>query len=192
LLFEHRIAEEDCRSILDTHMKGLCFIIQWINWFGNNLKHSVSPTKRAKKRLSSFRNEIMQNITSALTPAPHEQILAMTVGFWQSRALAVATELELADLMAENPVHIDELAAQTKTHSQSLFRLLRALESVGVFSQVFPMVFGFRWDTADGAQRRAQIARQRRRCAQKRLEEEPESAELAREPSFIRRVWEEI
>jgi hypothetical protein len=32
----------------------------------------------------------------------------------------------------------------------------------------------------------------RRRYAQGRLEEERDSAELAREPSFIRRVWEEI
>ena len=47
---------------------------------------------------------------------------------------------------------------------------------------------GFRWDTADGAQRGAQIARKRRRYAQRRLEEERDSAELAREPSFIRRV----
>jgi hypothetical protein len=86
-------------------------------------------------------DEMMNKATSALMPAPHEQILAMTVGFWQSRALAVATELELADLMAEKPLHIDELAAQTKTHSQSLFRLLRALESVRIFSQISPMVF---------------------------------------------------
>jgi hypothetical protein len=84
---------------------------------------------------------MMNKTTSAPTPAPHEQILAMTVGFWQSRALAVATELELADLMAGKPLHIDELATQTKTHSQNLFRLLRALESVGIFSQVSPMVF---------------------------------------------------
>jgi hypothetical protein len=91
--------------------------------------------------LSSFREEIMQKTASALTPAPHEQIFAMTLGFWQSRALAVATELGLADLMAEKPLHIDELAAQTETHSQSLSRLLQALESVGVFSQVTPMVF---------------------------------------------------
>jgi hypothetical protein len=51
---------------------------------------------------------------------------------------------------------------------------------------------GFRWDTADGAQRRPQIARQRRRYAQRRLEEEWDSPELAREPAFIGRVWEEI
>ncbi len=74
-------------------------------------------------------------------PSPHEQILAMTVSFWQSRALAVATELELADLMADKPVHIDMLAATTNTHAPSLFRLLRALESVGVFSQISPQVF---------------------------------------------------
>jgi Dimerisation domain len=73
--------------------------------------------------------------------APHEQILAMIVGFWQSRALAVATELELADLIAQKPLHVDILAAQTKSHSPSLFRLLRALESLGIFMQVSPMVF---------------------------------------------------
>jgi hypothetical protein len=28
--------------------------------------------------------------TSVPIPAPHEQILAITMGFWQSRALAVA------------------------------------------------------------------------------------------------------
>jgi hypothetical protein len=75
------------------------------------------------------------------TPAPHEQILAITAGFWQSRALAVAAELELAALLAEGPLHIDVLASRTKTHSQTLFRLLRALETLGVFSQVSPLVF---------------------------------------------------
>jgi hypothetical protein len=81
---------------------------------------------------------MMQNTPA---PAPHEQILALTVGFWQSRALAVAAELELADLLAERPLHVDELAAETKTHAPSLFRLLRALESIGIFSQVSPKVF---------------------------------------------------
>ena len=79
--------------------------------------------------------------TSAPVPAPHEQILAITAGFWHSRALAVATELELADLLAAGPLHIDVLASRTKTYSPSLFRLLRALESLGIFSQISPMVF---------------------------------------------------
>ena len=42
----------------------------------------------------------MPTITSAPLPGPHEQILAITLGFWQSRALAVAAELELAEVLA--------------------------------------------------------------------------------------------
>ena len=72
---------------------------------------------------------------------PHEQILAITAGFWHSRALAVAVELELAEHLADGPLHVDVLASRAKTHSPSLFRLLRALETVGVFSQVSPSVF---------------------------------------------------
>jgi hypothetical protein len=34
----------------------------------------------------------------------------MTIAFWQARALAVAAELELADLLAEAPLHVDLLA----------------------------------------------------------------------------------
>jgi hypothetical protein len=83
----------------------------------------------------------MSKASSAPLSAPHEQILAITAGFWQSRALAVAAELELADLLATGSLHIDVLASQTKTHARSLFRLLRALETLGVFSQVSPFVF---------------------------------------------------
>jgi hypothetical protein len=83
----------------------------------------------------------MTKNTSAPLPAPHEQILTITAGFWQSRALAVAAELELADLLAAGPLHIDAIASRTKTHAPSLFRLLRALESLGIFSQIYPMVF---------------------------------------------------
>ncbi len=82
----------------------------------------------------------MQN-TGASKPAPHEQILAVILGFWQSRALAVAAELELADLLAEGPLCVDDLAARSRTNPSSLFRLLRALESLGIFSQVSPLVF---------------------------------------------------
>jgi hypothetical protein len=73
--------------------------------------------------------------------APHEQILSIVLGFWQARALAVATELGLPDLLAEGPLHVDELASRTKTNASALFRLLRALESTGIFTQTSPRVF---------------------------------------------------
>jgi hypothetical protein len=83
----------------------------------------------------------MSTNTSTSAPAHHEQILAITAGFWQSRALAVAAELELADLLAEGPLQVDDLAVRSKTHAPSLFRLLRALESLGIFSQISPRIF---------------------------------------------------
>src|SRR6185295_6742383 len=75
-------------------------------------------------------------------PSPHEQIFSIVLGFWQSRALAVVTELGVPDLLAEGPLHADELANRTKTNASALFRLLRALESVGIFMQTSPRVFG--------------------------------------------------
>jgi Dimerisation domain len=83
----------------------------------------------------------MPQKVTASSPAPHERILAITLGFWRSRALAVAAELELAESLAEGPLHVDVLANRAQTHSPSLFRLLRTLETSGVFSQVSPGVF---------------------------------------------------
>jgi Dimerisation domain len=74
-------------------------------------------------------------------PAPEEQILPLVMGFWQARALAVATELGLSDLLAEGPLHVGELGNRTKTNASALFRLLRALESIGIFVQSSPRVF---------------------------------------------------
>ena len=75
-------------------------------------------------------------------PAPHEQILSIVLGFWQARALAVATELGLPDHLAAGALDVDELASRTKTNASALFRLLRALASTGIFMQTSPRVFG--------------------------------------------------
>lgn len=74
-------------------------------------------------------------------PAALENIFGIIRGFFESRALAIAAELELADLLADGPLGVDFLAERTKTHAPSLFRLMRALESIGVFTQVSPRVF---------------------------------------------------
>ncbi len=73
---------------------------------------------------------------------PHAQRLEIELGYWRSRAVTVAAELEFADYLADGPLHVDELARRTKTHAPSLYRLLRALETIGVFKQVTPRVFG--------------------------------------------------
>ena|SRR2546427_8026079 len=53
----------------------------------------------------------------------------------------VSPKLGVADLLADGPVDCDDLAAATRTHAPSLRRALRALASVGVFSEVAPERF---------------------------------------------------
>jgi hypothetical protein len=75
------------------------------------------------------------------TPQPHEQILSIVLGFWQARAVAIATELGVPDLLANGPLHVDDLASRTETNASALFRVLRALESIGIFTQISPHIF---------------------------------------------------
>lgn len=67
------------------------------------------------------------------TPVP-EQILQIITSFWNSRAVYVFTKLGIPDALASGPKTVEELAAATKTHAPSLFRLLRALASNGFVS----------------------------------------------------------
>ncbi|HTF67094.1 MAG TPA: methyltransferase dimerization domain-containing protein [Edaphobacter sp.] len=63
-------------------------------------------------------------------------------GVLAAHALGVATKLGVPEFLAEGPLHVDELASRTETNVLALFRLLRALESVGIFIQTSPRVFG--------------------------------------------------
>jgi hypothetical protein len=58
-----------------------------------------------------------------------------------AQALYVAAKLNVADLLAEKPLPINELAARTETHERALYRILRSLTSVGVFTETEPKVF---------------------------------------------------
>ncbi len=57
----------------------------------------------------------------------------MVSGYWISQAIYVAAELRIADSLGDSAMTADELAERTGAHPQSLYRLLRALASVGVF-----------------------------------------------------------
>jgi hypothetical protein len=60
----------------------------------------------------------------------------MATGYWVSQAIYVAAKLGIADLLRDGPQSCVTLAAATGSDAASLFRLLRALASVGVFSHV--------------------------------------------------------
>ncbi len=56
-------------------------------------------------------------------------------GSWITQAIWVAAELGIADLLADGPKTVEELSKKTNTHSDALYRVLRALASVGIFAQ---------------------------------------------------------
>lgn len=60
-------------------------------------------------------------------------LFRMAAGYWLSQAIYVAAKLGLADLLKDGPKPSRQLAAATGTDEQSLFRLMRALSSTGIF-----------------------------------------------------------
>ncbi len=66
---------------------------------------------------------------------PSVAMLQMISGFWISRAIYIVAKLGLADHLRDGHKTADELAAVTGTHAPSLYRVLRALASVGVFAE---------------------------------------------------------
>jgi SAM-dependent methyltransferase len=63
-------------------------------------------------------------------------LFQMATGYWVSQAIYVAAKLGIADLLRDGPQSCVALATATGADAPSLFRLMRALSSVGVFSQV--------------------------------------------------------
>lgn len=69
-------------------------------------------------------------------------MLPMIWGIHISRAVYVAAELRLADLLADGPASCTKLAQATGTHEPSLYRVLRLLAALGVFQETGPRSFG--------------------------------------------------
>lgn len=63
------------------------------------------------------------------------ELLRMINGYQVSRAIQVVALLGIADLLRDGPRDSDDLAAATDTHPATLYRLLRALASVGIFRE---------------------------------------------------------
>ena len=67
--------------------------------------------------------------------APQEQMSRMLTGYWVSQAIYAAAKFGIADLLQDGPKTSEQLAAATSTNADALYRLLRALASVGIFTE---------------------------------------------------------
>ena len=63
----------------------------------------------------------------------HVQLRDLAAGYFVSRAVHVAAQLDIASLLADGPKTCEALAKLTHTHADTLHRLLRALAGHGVF-----------------------------------------------------------
>lgn len=81
------------------------------------------------------------------TPAPAAvdddaaRLEQMFAGFAISHSIYAAAKLGIADLLDAGPRTVEELAGLAGAHASSLYRLLRALVSVGVFTETAPATF---------------------------------------------------
>ena len=66
---------------------------------------------------------------------PEAQIMQLSMSVFISQAIYVGAKLGIADLVADGPKTTAELAAKSGTDERSLYRLLRTLASVGVFTE---------------------------------------------------------
>jgi hypothetical protein len=72
---------------------------------------------------------------------PEAQIMQFASGAFVAQAVHTAAELRVADHLAGGPKTAAELAAVTETDERSLYRLLRALSSLGVFKETGDKTF---------------------------------------------------
>ena len=71
----------------------------------------------------------------AASVSPTMALLQVLSGYWSARAVYIAAKLGLADLVQDGPRTPAELAELTGTHAPSLYRVLRALASIGWFQE---------------------------------------------------------
>jgi hypothetical protein len=66
-------------------------------------------------------------------PQPLQVLLQMMTGTMVAQSISVIAALGIADVLVDGPKTADQLASSTSTHADSLYRVLRALSSSGVF-----------------------------------------------------------
>src|SRR5215213_2086410 len=98
----------------------------------------IDLIRRRKKEKMSIQSNTAAARAMAQPIPPEEFLTQMAFGALMSQALYVAAKLGVADLIANGPKAVSELAVATETNESALYRVLRSLASVGVFSETDP------------------------------------------------------
>jgi hypothetical protein len=82
-----------------------------------------------------------QSSAGQASAPPEVVVTQIMIGSLASQVLYVAAKLGIADLLADGPKSVEELATATDMHAASLYRVLRATASLGVFAEQENQVF---------------------------------------------------
>ena len=82
----------------------------------------------------------LQNIPNKVTPPPF-RLMQIGSAFWQSRVLYVAARLDIADILGDERLAVDQIATRVSAEPDAIYRLLRMLAAMGIFDEVSPRVF---------------------------------------------------
>ena len=82
-----------------------------------------------------------QSSQSPASAPPEAIVTQVMLGCLGSQVLYVPAKLGIADLLVDGPKSVEELATATDTHAPSLYRVLRAAASLGVFTEQENRVF---------------------------------------------------
>ncbi len=80
------------------------------------------------------------NFANRLAP-PFVQILTLAAGAWSTQIVYAAAKLGLADLLESRPKSTHDLAKETESNPDAIYRLMRTLASVGIFKEISDRVF---------------------------------------------------
>lgn len=78
----------------------------------------------------------LENLQNELLPPQAVLNNLIVNGVLMSQGISVVAELGVPDLLANEPRHVDELARATGVQADPLYRVLRTMASVGLFSEV--------------------------------------------------------
>ena len=69
------------------------------------------------------------------TANPEIKMMQFILAKWISKPIHTAATLGLPDILSQGAMTVDAIAETTGTHRESLYRLMRALSSVGIFAE---------------------------------------------------------
>jgi hypothetical protein len=104
-------------------------------------------TEQPGSRLSALKSAIKEDSMSSSTvqgaagAGLRGQIMQLATGYMPTACLYAAAKLKIADLLAGGPKPVSELARASKVNEDALYRVLRAIASLGVFHEAAPRTF---------------------------------------------------